>query len=273
MDKTALITGATSGLGRTLARHLAVAGFDLVVHGRDEQRLHSVAREIAALGGWVRTVRADITEPEQVAAMAREVTDLAATLDVVVNNAAVGGGVDPTVREVNSGGHELRMVGNYLGPYQLNRALAPTVAAAPQGRIINVASIGQAPIDVDDIGFTRDYDGIQAYCRSKLALIMDTIDLAEELQHSGTTVNAVHPAHLMATTMVRDSGFVPVATVEDGALPVLRLALDTELATTTGRYFDRFDIAEPHPQARDAGVRASLAALAERALQSQVVQR
>ncbi|UYM06219.1 SDR family NAD(P)-dependent oxidoreductase [Solicola gregarius] len=273
MNRTALITGATGGLGRALARQFAVSGFDLVVHGRDDARLESLAAEITALGADVRTVRADITEPEDVAGVAFQVLDALDSLDVLVNNAAVGGGTDPTRREVNSGDHELRMVGNYLGPYQLNRALAPLLSAAPQGRIINVASIGQAPIDLADIGFTREYDGVEAYCRSKLALIMDTIDLADLLRGSGTTVNAVHPAHLMATTMVSDSGFVPATTVEDGMLPVLRLALDSSLATTTGRYFDRFEIAEPHPQARDAGVRAALGRLAHAALSESVASR
>lgn len=266
MDKTAFITGATSGLGRTLARHLAIAGFDLVAHGRDERRLRTVASELAPLGVDVRTVHADMTEPDQVAAMARQVRELDVSLDVLVNNAAVGGGSDPTRREVNSGGHELRMVGNYLGPYQLNRALIPVLRRSPQGRIINVASIGQVPVDLDDIGFTQAYDGVEAYCRSKLALIMDTIDLATEVEASGVTVNAIHPAHLMATTMVRDSGFVPATTVEDGALPVLRLALDSAVASTTGRYFDRFDVAEAHPQAYDADVRAGLRSLATQAL-------
>lgn len=264
--KTALVTGATSGLGLAVARHLAVAGFNVTAHGRDQDRLWATASELDSLGSRTRTVCADITEPDQVAAMAREVADAVDSLDLLVNNAAVGGGTDPGMREVNSGGHELRMVGNYLGPYHLNRALAPLLRASPQGRIINVASIGQAPIDTRDIGFEHGYDGVEAYCRSKLALIMDTIDLATELASSGVTVNAVHPAHLMETAMVRDSGFVPATTVEDGALPVLRLALDPALAEVTGCYFDRFEVADPHPQAHDATVRATLGRLAAAAL-------
>lgn len=266
MKRTALITGATAGLGRALARHLVVAGFDVVAHGRDEARLQSLAEEIAVPGRQVRTVRADVTEPDEVAAMAQQVLAMLDSLDVLVNNAAVGGGADPTRRETNSGGHERRMAGNYLCPYQLNRALAPLLRAAPRGRIINVASIGQAPIDLSDIGFTRGYDGVEAYCRSKLALIMDTIDLAAELGPSGVTVNAVHPAHLMETQMVRESGLTPTTSVEDGLLPVLRLALDSSLASTTGRYFDQFDIADPHAQASDDGVRAGLSRLAREAL-------
>ncbi|UPK74102.1 SDR family NAD(P)-dependent oxidoreductase [Nocardioidaceae bacterium SCSIO 66511] len=270
MDRTALITGATSGLGRALARHLAVAGFNLVVHGRDSERLRALTAELDAFGSSVRTVRADLTEPHDVAAMASDVTAMVESLEILVNNAAVGGGTDPTVRETNSGGHELRMVGNYLGPYQLNRALAPLLEAAPQGRIINIASIGQAPVDLADIGFVNGYEGVEAYCRSKLALIMDTIELGAELAPRGVTVNAVHPAHLMATRMVRDSGFEPATSVEDGVLPVLRLALDSALAMTTGCYFDRFEVAEPHPQARDAGVRAGLTRLAKAALRESV---
>lgn len=268
MNRTALITGATSGLGRALAHHFAAAGFELVVHGRDPRRLEALASTLVARGVTVQTVRADITEPLEVAAMAEQVLSIRGSLDVLVNNAAVGGGTNPALREVNSGGHELRMVGNYLAPYQLNRALTPLLRAAPQGRIVNVASIGQAPIDLADIGFDHGYDGVEAYCRSKLALVMDTIDLAAELDGSGVTVNAVHPANLMRTAMVRDSGFTPETGIEDGLLPVLRLALDTSLASTSGGYFDRFELAEPHPQARDANVRAGLGRLAALALET-----
>lgn len=262
MNRTAMITGATAGLGRSLARQLAVAGFELVVHGRDTHKLETLAAEIQTIGRPVRTVRADITEPGEIAEMAGRVQRTADRLDVLVNNAAVGGGVDPTRREENSHGHELRLAGNYLAPYLLNRSLVPLLAATPGARIINVASIGQAPIDLSDLGFTRGYHGVEAYCRSKLALIMDTIDLAAELESSDVTVNSVHPAHLMETRMVRDSGLTPVTTADDGMLPVLRLALDSAVAPTTGRYFDRLDVAEPHAQSADAAVRAAVSAWA-----------
>lgn len=258
-----MVTGATSGLGRSIARHFAVAGFELVLHGRSRRKLDALSDEVVALGARVHAVCADITETGDVAAMVEAVRERFDSLDVVVNNAAIGGGVDPTRREVNSAGVERRLAANYLAPYQINRGLLPLLHSAPQGRIVNVASIGQAPIDLGDITFTRRYDGVEAYCRSKLALIMDTIDLAAALDGTRVTVNAVHPAHLMATTMVRDSGFDPEATVEDGVLPVLRLALDTALSRVSGEYFDRFEIAAPHPQAHDDGVRAELAQFAE----------
>ncbi|WP_024874002.1 SDR family NAD(P)-dependent oxidoreductase [Saccharomonospora piscinae] len=255
--KTVFLTGCTSGLGLALATRFTARGDRVLLHGRDESRLGLVAATLRAAGGRVTEVVADITEPDSVAALCESVGELADSLDLVVNNAAVGGGRDPGRREVNARGTELRMAGNYLAPYQISRRLASLLAR--DGRIVNVASVGQAPLDLDDLDFTRAYEGVTAYCRSKLALIMDTIELSAQ----GVHVNAVHPAHLMPTTMVRDSGFVPQATMEDGVLPVLRVALDTALSTVTGRYFDRFDLAEPHRQAHDPAVRRALANWAE----------
>lgn len=256
MKKTVLVTGCTSGLGLGLATYFAHRGDRVLVHGRDAGRLGLLADTLRAAGGDVESVVGDITEPASVAALCESVGALTDRLDLIINNAAVGGGTDPRRREVNSAGTERRLAGNYLAPYQINRRLLPLLA--PQGRIVNVASIGQLPIDLDDLGFTRDYDGVEAYCRSKLALIMDTIDLGGQ----GVHANVLHPAHLMPTRMVRDSGFVPEATMDDGLLPVLRLALDSALADVKGAYFDRFDRAEPHPQARDEQVRKTLSAWA-----------
>ncbi|GAA4918861.1 SDR family oxidoreductase [Stackebrandtia albiflava] len=254
------ITGATSGLGRALATEFAVRGWHVAVHGRDDAKLAGVAAELERDGATVTTSKADITEPAQVRRAAERLRAELTVLDVVVNNAAVGGGVDPTRREVNSQGTESRMAGNLLAPFVFNRALSGLLHRSDRGgRIVNVASIGQAPIDVDDLDFHRDYDGVTAYCRSKLALIMDTVDLSAALAPAGTTVNAVHPAHLMPTNMLRDSGFTPEATIDDGVLPVLRAVLDTELGGVTGRFLDRFTVARPHPQAEDPGVRHRLA--------------
>jgi NAD(P)-dependent dehydrogenase (short-subunit alcohol dehydrogenase family) len=257
--RTVLITGATSGLGRSLAEEFALRGWRIAVHGRHPDRL--IALQTALEPCVVQAYVADITELAELRRMCAKLRADLPGLDVIINNAAVGGGVDPTTREVNSDGTELRMAGNFLAPYVINRELAALVAAR-RGRIVNVASMGQAPIDVDDFDFQRSYDGVTAYCRSKLAMIMDTVDFAVSAPE-GVTVNAVHPAHLMPTAMVRDSGFVPAATIDDGLLPVLRIALDTDLDGVSGRYFHRFDQTTPHEQAADERVRRLLSAWAQ----------
>ncbi|MEV0429111.1 SDR family NAD(P)-dependent oxidoreductase [Micromonospora sp. NPDC050495] len=257
--KTILITGATTGLGRQVARDLAGRGATLLLHGRDPERLVRVAGELGA-EATVRTYPADFADLAQVRGLADRIRQVEPRLDVLVNNAAVGGGSDPTRREISRQGHELRLTVNHLAPHLLTRELTPLLAASGRARVVNVASMGQAPIDFDDLMFNRHYDGVQAYCRAKLAMIMSNFDLAAELGGHGITVNALHPAHLMDTPMVRTSGLAPAVTVHDGALPTLRLIIDSALGKVTGRYFDRFDEARAHEQAYDGVARARLRA-------------
>ena len=125
-------------------------------------------------------------------------------------------------------------------------------------RIVNVASAGQSPIDFGDVMLTRSYDGVQAYCQSKLAQVMFTIDLAQELAGSKVTVNCLHPATYMATTMVREAGVTPASTVEEGAEAILNLVLSPGLEDRSGLYFNRLQEARAHPQAYDENARDRL---------------
>ena len=194
-----LVTGASDGLGRALAESLADRGHELVLHGRDPQRLAAVAEKTGGVA-----LRADLADLAQVRGLARAVADRYDTLDVLVNNAGVGFGEPGAPRELSADGNELRFAVNYLAPAPLSRLLLPLLRRAGAARIVNVASIGQHDVDLDDLMFERGYDGVAAYRRAKLALIADTFDLAEELAGTGVTVNALHPATLMPTTMVRD---------------------------------------------------------------------
>jgi NAD(P)-dependent dehydrogenase (short-subunit alcohol dehydrogenase family) len=254
---TVLITGATSGMGLHLARNLALRGATLLLHGRSPDRLDQLAGELRRMTPEVRTHVADLADLRQVSAMAARIRETEPRLDVLVNNAAVG---LAGPRQVSRDGHELRLAVNHLAPYLLVQELAPLLAASAPARVVNVASMGQAPVDLDDLMFTRDHDAVQAYCRSKLAMIMTTFELAGQLADRGITVNAVHPAHLMDTAMVRDGGLTPVTGVDDGVLPTLRLIADSALHDVTGRYFFRFDEARAHEQAYDPAVRAALLA-------------
>ncbi|MFE9319429.1 hypothetical protein ACIHDR_45875 [Nocardia sp. NPDC052278] len=103
---------------------------------------------------------------------------------------------------------------------------------------MDVASAGQQEIALDDPTPNHDYDVYTVYCRAELAMIMATIEYAEELAGTGVTVNALHPATLVATTMVLESGVTPISTVAEGADTTLRLICDPGLAQTTGRYFN-----------------------------------
>ncbi|MFC9454262.1 SDR family NAD(P)-dependent oxidoreductase [Streptomyces sp. NPDC056983] len=260
-----LITGATQGLGRGIALDLASRGDTLLLHGRDAGRLEAVTAEVraAAPDATVRTYVADLSDLDQVRAMADRVRAAEPRLDALVNNAAAGGGAEPLRRELSAQGHELRFAVNHLAPYVLTRGLLPLLKASAPARVVNVASMGQERIDFDDVMLERDYEGLRAYCRSKLALIMATFELGAELEGTGVTVNALHPAHLMDTEGVRAYGFTPMTGIDEGVRPTVRLITDPEIGSTTGRYFDRFTDARAHEQAYDKEARRRLMALTD----------
>ena len=130
--------------------------------------------------------------------------------------------------------------------------------------MVNVASIGQRAIDFDDVMLGRGYDAMRAYNQSKLAQIMFTFELAARLgPDAGVTVNALHPATLMDTNMVRGFGGRILSTVAEGTEATVRLAGDDELTGVTGRYFEGGAEAAPDAQAYDANARRKLWELSE----------
>jgi NAD(P)-dependent dehydrogenase (short-subunit alcohol dehydrogenase family) len=143
----------------------------------------------------------------------------------------------------------------------LAHLLLPLLKASAPSRIVNVASLGQHPIDFDDVMITKGYSGTRAYAQSKLAQIMFTIDLAEQLKGSGVTVNSLHPATYMNTTMVREGGITPISTVEQGGEAILHLATGDDVAGKTGLFFNGLRQADANPQAYDAAARNRLRAL------------
>jgi NAD(P)-dependent dehydrogenase (short-subunit alcohol dehydrogenase family) len=183
-------------------------------------------------------------------------------IDVLLNNAGIGtagGG-----REVSTDGFELRFAVNYLAGFLLTRLLMPLVEARAPSRIVNVSSAGQQAIDFDDVMLTRGYSGVRAYCQSKLAQILFTFDLAEELKRRNVTVNALHPATYMDTTMVRRSGTRPISTVEEGGAAILQLVASPVLEGKTGLYFSGLREQRANAQAYDASARKTLRALSFR---------
>lgn len=207
---TILITGATSGLGR-YAFELVRAGHLVLAHGRDPDRTQRLVEELRGEGtaeGFV----ADLASLAQVRELAARVAEAHPDLDVLVNNAGVGAGAPGSGREVSADGHELRLAVNCLAPVVLTRALLPVLRANAPARIVNVGSAGQEPLDFDDPEYTRGYDGFSAYCRSKFALAAHTFDLAAESAGAGVSVNVLHPATFMDTSMVRESGVTPGGT-------------------------------------------------------------
>jgi NAD(P)-dependent dehydrogenase (short-subunit alcohol dehydrogenase family) len=266
--QTIVITGATSGLGRALVERLAKAGATVVAHGRDAERLARTREEIRkATGRAVDTVQADLADLTQVDRMADEVLDRYPQLHALVNNAGVGFGPPGGAREVSADGIELRFAVNHLAGYLLAQRLADRLVASAPSRIVQVASIGQLALDLDDPLTEQDYHGVTAYRRSKLAQVMASYDLAADLASTGVSVNAVHPATLMDTAMVRESGYAPASSVEEGVDAVARLITDPELDGVSGRYFEGSREARPDPQADDPVVRSWLRGLSDALLE------
>ena len=163
---------------------------------------------------------ADLASLDEVRALARQVESENERLDVLVNNAGIG---MAGPRAESQDGYELRFAVNYLAGYLLTRMLLPLLERSAPARIVNVSSAGQAPIDFDDVMLERSYSGVQAYCQSKLAQVMFTFDLAEELAGSGVTANCLHPATFMPTKMVTEAGGTPMSSLEEGVEATRRL--------------------------------------------------
>jgi NAD(P)-dependent dehydrogenase (short-subunit alcohol dehydrogenase family) len=258
--KTALVTGSTDGVGRVVAKTLGARGVRILVHGRDRGRGERVVAEIKAAGGSAEFLGADLSTLAEVRRLAGAVQRAAGRLDLLVNNAGIGSGGAQGVRQTSADGYELRFAVNYLAGFLLTDLLLPLIKQSAPARVVNVSSLGQQAIDFADVMLTRGYSGSRAYCQSKLAQIMFTIDLAHELEGSGVTVNALHPATYMDTTMVRQSGVTPISSVEEGAEAILKLATSPELDGRSGLFFNGLREARPDVQAYDAEARQRLKA-------------
>lgn len=258
---TVLITGATDGLGRGLAHRLAADGTTLILHGRNPERLNQVADEIRDTHGIDRpnTVLADLAELAQVRHLARQVRDATQRLDVLVSNAGIGAGEpDGRTRRTSIDGYELRLAVNYLAGFLLTLQLLPLLRSSAPARVINVASIGQHPLNFEDLMLERGYSGARAYGQSKLAQIMSGFELAHRIPAGEVTVNSLHPATYMPTKMVLAEIGHHIDSLDQGVTATHRLVTDPHLEQTTGLFFDGTRQARANPQAYDAQARGEL---------------
>ncbi|HYX05596.1 MAG TPA: SDR family NAD(P)-dependent oxidoreductase [Bacteroidales bacterium] len=263
--QTILITGSTDGLGKLVATHLAQTGATILLHGRNPEKGKKVLQEIRdkTNNPHLEYFNADFASLAEVSELADKVTSTYDQLDILINNAGIGGGPKANQqRDLSADGHELRFAVNYLASYLLTKKSLPSINR-DSGRIINVASVGQETIDFDDVMLEKNYDAFHAYRQSKLAMIMFTFDLAEELKDTGITVNTLHPATLMNTNMVRDFFGRTMSTVEEGADALEYLAVSPELSDTTGVYFNQIKPYRALGQAYDKEARDKLKALSE----------
>ena len=257
-ETTVLITGATDGLGRGVARDLHARGAHVLLHGRSGEKLGALGEEL----GGAPTFQADLASLKEVRRLADDVQQRADELHVLVNNAGIGSGrPDGTTRQESKDGLELRFAVNHLAGFLLTVRLLPLLRRSAPARIVFVASLGQAPMDFDDPQLERGYSGTRAYGQSKLAQITIGFELAERLDPAEVTVTSLHPSTYMPTKMVLEERGGSVDSLEDGVAATVRLAVDPQLQGVTGRFYDRERESAADPQASDPDARARLWAL------------
>ena len=266
MSKTILITGSTDGIGLETAKLLAAAGHDVLLHGRNVEKLEAAHKTVSALpgAGNVGSVQADLSRLDNVAALADAIKAKHTSLAVLINNAGVFKSANPMTPD----GLDARFAVNTIAPYLLTQRLLPLLGTA--GRVVNLSSAAQSPVDTDAlIGEPRLAD-MDAYAQSKLALTMWSCALAEMLP-DGPAIIAVNPGSLLGSKMVREGFGVAGGDLRIGADILVRTALSDDFTGHSGQYFDndvgRF--ADPHPDATDAGKCAAIMRVIEACLRSQ----
>lgn len=242
--KTIIITGATDGIGKALAQMTWKAGANLVLHGRNPQKLEAL---LLSLGEGLPeqtaiTVKADFSRLQDVQEMAAQILNNVGKIDVLVNNA----GLYPSARIITEDGFEECNQVNYLSPFLLTNLLRPLLIKSAPMRIINLSSIGHRFVWSNVYASARHpfYWRWVAYCRSKLDIIPWTRELSDQLKDYGITVNSIHPG-IIRTKVIR---FLPIswgASVRSGAATVYRLIADPYLADVSGEYFERYRKSKP----------------------------
>ena len=260
--RVAVVTGATSGIGREVALGLARQGATTVVVGRGTDRASRTAAEISRVSGnpRVESLRVDdLAVLANVRELSAVLLDRYPVIHVLVNNA----GAYFRRREETPDGLERTFALNVLAPYVLTTLLAPRMISSAPARIVNVSSAAHrsAKVDFSDLQFARRFSGFTVYGSSKLELIWLTREFARRLQGRGVTVNAVHPGYVRSGFGLNNGGGTAFAmrilgrlfgrSVVRGADTPIFVASAPELATATGGYYSDRKLRAGSPASHD----------------------
>lgn len=180
--RVALVTGASSGIGRAIARRFAGAGAKVIVNSRKAESVEGVAAELRAAGGDAISIAANVGRPGEAAMLAEKAVDACGGVDILVNNAAANPVFGPVTATSGEAFDKILAV-NLKAPFQLAQALHPTMKARGGGSIVNIASVG---------GVSPE-EGLGIYSVSKAALISLTKVMASEWGVDGIRANAICP--------------------------------------------------------------------------------
>ncbi|MCO4747152.1 MAG: SDR family NAD(P)-dependent oxidoreductase [Proteobacteria bacterium] len=262
MPKTLLITGSTDGIGLEAAKKLTGLGHQVLLHGRNPAKLEAAKRLLSDLGSTpVRGYLGDLSRLDEVEAFAARVLAEQPHLDVLINNA----GVFKTSNPVTESGLDVRFVVNTLAPVLLTRRLLPSLGSS--GRVINLSSAAQNPVDLQALLGQRRLSDFEAYGQSKLAITAWSRHLAERLGAGGPTVISVNPGSMLGSKMVRQGFGVAGRDIGIGADILVRLAVG-DADGATGRYYDNDSgqFATPHPDALHTDKTERLMSIVDRLL-------
>ena len=253
MVKTILITGATDGIGKHLAKKLASEGHHVILHGRNPQKLELTLQEVRAvsLRGRVSSYLADFSELDDIYRFVEEIKRDFQSIDVLFNNAGLYAGKE---RKASAENVELTFMLSVLVPYILTTELSPLLEKAADGRVINTSSYMHhfAKVKDLDFGFENNYNPGLAYNNSKLYTIWMTRYLARDffLRGSSITINAYHPG-LISTNLGNDSSDEKTKkslfgrlmksfskNLDEGIETGYYLTFSEEVTGLTGYYFD-----------------------------------
>jgi len=272
--RTFFVTGANSGIGRALVEALAARGGRVVLATRSEERTRPVLTGIQSRYPAVRAqwVSLDVSDLGSVRRAAQAFLASGQPIDVLVNNAGIAG-----TRALTKDGFDLTYATNHIGPFLLTSLLLPRVREAPQGRVVNVASGAHMMVKRIDWSVLErraapKRSGFADYTVTKLMNVLHAKELARRLAGTRVTTYALHPG-AVASNIWRSLprplqwfGKLFMLSNEEGAETPLYCATAPELATTTGRYYDRRREVSPSPLAEDEALAKELWARTEAAV-------